>query len=233
MPADSTCNNASEMRFPRPRAWSRARAASSHTLPFPAVPNLRAALVGDLGCFENVAVFPLAQRESSVPFCASSLGDRWREISQYRPNILVAESATLDKFAEYVFHGVWQTPSVDTAVFALTVIGRNPITEEQRLLSWRAFRVPIYELLVDADEGVLAAECEAHEGWHVHHPKLRFELKTGRIIFQKHGLSASPVLSGLTADGLDGVCACGGIAPLLRNVRAQSVEQIRVQAARA
>ncbi|MFZ0592037.1 MAG: hypothetical protein WAM39_16345 [Bryobacteraceae bacterium] len=191
------------------------------------------ALVGDLGCFENVAVFPVAQREPSLSSCASSLGERWREISLYRPNILAADPATLAKFAEYVFCSVWETPSVDTAVFALTVIGRQPMTEEHRLLSWRAFRVPVYELLVDADEGVLAAECEAHEGWHVHHPQLRFDLQTAKIVFQKHGLSASPVPSGLTADGLDGICVCGGVAPLLRNVRAQHVEEIRVQAARA
>jgi hypothetical protein len=158
---------------------------------------------------------------------------RWREVSLYQPNILAAEPPTLAKFAEYVFRGVWETRCIDTAVFALTAVGQQPMTEEQRLLSWRAFRVPVYELLVDGDEGVLAAECEAHEGWHVHHPLLRFDLQTGRIIFQKHGLSASPIPSGLTADGLDGICACGAAAPLLRNVRTQQVEQDRVQAARA
>jgi hypothetical protein len=151
----------------------------------------------------------------------------------YRPNILAAEADTLATFAEYLFRGVGEAPCIDTAVFALTIIGRKPMTEEHRLLSWRAFRVPVYELLIDADEGVLAGECEAHEGWHVYHPQLRFELKTGNIVFQKHGLSASPVPSGLTADGLDGICACGGTTPLLRNVRTQQVEEIRVQAARA
>jgi hypothetical protein len=206
------------MRFPRPWAWSRTRAASSRTLPFPAAPNLRAALLGDLGCFEDVTVFA---------------EHRWREVSLYEPNILAAEPATLAKFAEYVFHGVWENGSIDTAVFAITAIGKQPMTKEHRLVVWRAFRVPIYELLVDTDEGVLAAECEAHEGWHVYHPQLRFELQTGRILFQKHGLAASPIPSGLTADGLDGICACGGTAPLLRNVRRQQAEAIRVQAARA
>lgn len=175
-------------------------------------------MAGDLGYLEDVVAYPEA---------------RWRELFLYRPNVLAAGIDSLAKLAEYVFHGAWDDPSVDTAIFALTAVGQSPISEDQRLHVWRAFRVPIYELLVDVDEGVLAAECEAHEGWHVRHPQLRFELRTGRVIFQKHGLSASPLLTGLTADGLDGVCACGGTAPLLRNVRRQAEETVLIRAARA
>lgn len=198
------------MRFPRPRSWSRARAATSHTLPFPAGPHLRVAAVGEIGRFSGAAAYPQ---------------ERWREVIPYRPNVIAAEPAILTNLAEYIFHGVWESPSVDTAIFPLIMMGQNPMPDEQRERIWRAFRVPVYELLIDADEGVLASECEAYDGWHVRHPQLRFDLKTGRIVFQKHGLWASPIPTGLTADGLDGICACGSESPLLRNVRAVISEQ--------
>lgn len=193
------------MRFPKPSGWSRARAAASRTLPFPAAPHLRLALVGEFGCFPGTATYPQ---------------ERWRDLIPYRPDVIAGEPAILGNLAEYVFHGAWKNPSVNTAIFALIAIGQNPMPDNQRLRIWRAFRVPVYELLIDADEGILASECEAYEGWHLRHPQLRFDLRSGKILFQKHGLWESPLPTGLTADGLDGICACGGEAPLLRNVRA-------------
>jgi len=164
-------------------------------------------------------------RPSSV-FADSRLSD----LFAYEPQILAAPPGTLVRLADYVFHGAWNAASVDTALFALTVLGQTPIAEEQRLLAWRAFRVPLYELLIDLDAGVLAAECEAHEGWHIQHPQLRFDLQAGKIVFQKNGISVVPVCTGLTADGLDGICGCGAAAPLLRNVRLlQRVEQRSVR----
>jgi hypothetical protein len=162
------------------------------------------ALVGEFGWLPGTAIFP---------------HERWRDLIPYRPNVIAGEPGVLANLAEYVFHGAWDDPSVDTAIFSLIGVGHSPMPEAQRLRIWRAFRVPIYELLIDADEGILASECEAYEGWHLRHPQLRFDLRTGKIVFQKHGLSASPIPTGLTADGLDGICACGAEAPLLRNVR--------------
>jgi hypothetical protein len=177
------------------------------------------ALIGEIGCFSETAVYPQ---------------ERWRDLIPYRPNVIAGEPAILANLAEYVFHGAWINPSVDTAIFSLISIGQHPIAEEQRLRIWRAFHAPIYEALIDADEGLLASECEAYEGWHLCHPQLRFDLKTGRIVFQKHGLSARPIPTGLTADGLDGICGCGCAAPLLRNVRPliseQPAEQMFVKA---
>lgn len=202
------------MRFPRPSSWSRARSAASRTFPFPAAPHLRLALVGEFGSFPGTAIYPK---------------ERWRDLIPYEPNIIAGEPDILTNLAEYVFHGAWENPPVDTAIFPLITIGQGPMPEDQRLRVWRAFRVPIYELLIDADEGILASECEAYEGWHLRHPRLRFDLRTGKIVFQKYGLSASPIPTGLTADGLDGICGCGSASPLLRNVRALISEEVEEQ----
>jgi hypothetical protein len=149
----------------------------------------------------------------------------------FQPNILAGETNQLDSFASLVFQGRCDVATLDVAIFAFTMVGRDMISSLQRERLWRAFHVPIYELLVDRDAGVLAAECETHEGWHIRHRQLRFELQTGRIIFQKHGPAASPVSTGLMAGGLDGVCACGDDAPILRNIRPHSAKQTRARAA--
>lgn len=191
------------------------RASSGRSLPFPAGPHLRTALLGDLEHFDAAAAFPEI---------------RWRSLSSFAPQVLAGTTEDLAAFAEGVFQGAWRAPSLDTAVFNLTAIGRNPLTAAQRDKLWRTFRVPVYELLFDREAGVLASECEAHEGWHVRNQQLRFDLQTGAVVFRKNGLAASPLATGLTAAGLDGVCPCGDETGLLRGVRAVESRPLRVKA---
>jgi hypothetical protein len=155
---------------------------------------------------------------------------RWRYLFSFAPQVLAGTTEHLEAFADGVFEGLWQAPALDTAVFNLTTVGHIPITAAQRDKLWRAFRVPVYELLFDGNSGILASECEAHEGWHVRHQQLRFDLKSGAILFRNNGLGSSPLATGLTAAGLDGVCPCGDEAPLLREVRAIESRPLRVKA---
>jgi hypothetical protein len=172
-------------------------------------------LLGEWDCFDAVATYPEI---------------RWRQISSFAPQILAGATDTLQAYADGLFHGKWDLPSLDTAVFNLTAIGNNLITHAQREKLWRAFHVPVYELLFDPDAGLLASECEAHEGWHVRHNQLRFDLQSGIIVFRKNGAFARPVVTGLTAEGLDGICACGDEAPLLRGVKAYQSKPLRARA---
>lgn len=144
---------------------------------------------------------------------------RWREIPSFAPQLLAGELTFLLRLADKVFGQAFEIPSLDTAVFVLTPLGRNPVSAAERDTLWRAFRVPVYELYVDEANTVLASECEAHEGWHLRHARLKFDLQTRQLVFQKHGLAANPLQTGLSADGLDSICACGDDAPLLRHVR--------------
>lgn len=182
------------------------------------MPHLRSALLGPIDCLEQTAVYPEG---------------RWREIGTLPLDILAGTVEQLQSFASKVFRGTLKSPGLTVAVFAFSSAGQEPLNATQREQLWRAFGVPVYELLIDKEAGVLASECETHEGWHVRHRQLRFELSSGRIIFQKHGLAASPVFTGLTASGLDGMCACGDESPLLRNVSLQQVKQRRARAATA
>jgi hypothetical protein len=189
------------------------RASSGRSLPFPAGPHLRTALLGDLDYFDGAAAYPEI---------------RWRSVFSFAPQVLAGTTEDLAAFADGVFHGAWRAPLLDTAVFNLTAVGHEPLTQAQRDKLWRVFRVPVYELLFDREAGVLASECEAHEGWHVRNQQLRFDLQTGAIVFRRNGLAASPLATGLTAAGLDGVCPCGDEAALLRAVRAVESRPLRV-----
>ena len=166
----------------------------------------------------------------SAPFdhVRSYADDRWHEIPSFAPQILAGDVKRLIRISHHIFRGTMTFSSLDRAVFALTRVGQVPIEDDQRERLWRAFQAPVYELYVDEEAGMLAGECEAYSGWHVRHSKLRFDLRTGAILLQKHGLAASPVPTGLTSQGLDGCCACGDPSPLLRNVRSVQAQPILV-----
>jgi hypothetical protein len=53
-------------------------------------------------------------------------------------------------------------------VVVLTGPRHGFLTEQQRDLIWRRWGVPVYEFLTDSAGAVVASECDAHEGLHVH-----------------------------------------------------------------
>jgi hypothetical protein len=46
------------------------------------------------------------------------------------------------------------------------------LSTAERAWLWRAFRVPIFEQIVEPDGELLASECEAHDGLHIEIPGL-------------------------------------------------------------
>jgi hypothetical protein len=82
------------------------------------------------------------------------------------------------------------------AVFVLQSEGDPLLTDAQRDELWELFQVPVYVLLLDADQRVCAYECEAHQGLHLprdSRPPRRMPV----------GLETSP-------------CGCGRPGPRLR-----------------
>ena len=85
-----------------------------------------------------------------------------REAAQFAPEVLVATSEQLLTLNSAI------VPTIKRALVAL-------IRPEERLLSaaerdrlWRAFKVPVFEQIVGMSGELLAAECEAHDGLHLH-----------------------------------------------------------------
>ena len=68
-----------------------------------------------------------------------------------------------------LLHNVWS--DLWTPIFPVVVLtgpAHGSLTEHDRDLIWRRWGVPIYEFLMDSAGNVVASECDAHEGLHIH-----------------------------------------------------------------
>jgi hypothetical protein len=66
-------------------------------------------------------------------------------------------------------------PSLTHSLIVLERPGAARLTEADRELFWRAFRVPVFEQIIGPTGQLLAGECEAHDGLHIEAPGLRIE----------------------------------------------------------
>lgn len=99
--------------------------------------------------------------------------DGWNgEAARHLPCALAAPLEELLRLAET---GI----ELHHAVIVLTSGGESRVAEEDRDLLWSAFGVPVFEQCLGADNELLAAECEAHDGLHVVGGKQEPLLQTG------------------------------------------------------
>jgi len=91
--------------------------------------------------------------------------------------------------------GLFDLPSLNTAIVVLTSLSESPLAPRHRDLLWRVFGVPVFEQLRGTDGAVIARECEVHDGLHMTEslPHLRGEIVTDQ-------------------------CACGAETPRLRSL---------------
>jgi hypothetical protein len=89
--------------------------------------------------------------------------------------------------------GLFDLPSLNTAIVVLTSVDESPLASRHRDLLWRVFGVPVFEQLRGSDGAVIARECEVHDGLHFigSMPHMRGEIVTDH-------------------------CACGAETPRLR-----------------
>ena len=66
-------------------------------------------------------------------------------------------------------------PSLTHALIVLERPGGVRLTDADRELFWRAFRVPVFEQIIGPSGQLLAGECEAHDGLHIEAPGLRID----------------------------------------------------------
>jgi len=88
----------------------------------------------------------------------------------------------------------------------LTSLEDSPLEDHHRDLVWHAFKVPVFEQLRGEHGGIIARECEVHDGLHISEAlttqfssDTSFELmrdpcecgsETPRLIHQRNSLSA-------------------------------------------
>ena len=177
-------------------------AAVSVKLPFPASPELRLAQLSPGPRFDSVAPF--------TP-------ERWFELEAYRPRALAGETADLERLLEQVQFGMLDLTSVDRAVLVLTRYRTRPMSDISRVALWQGFGVPTFELYLGPDNSLLAAECEAREGWHLE-PGVECWSHDGELILDSPGNYG--LRTGLTATVEEAACPCGRTTPRLMNIEA-------------
>jgi hypothetical protein len=173
-------------------------------LPFPASVKLRVAQLSEGPRFDSV-----------VPFTP----ERWLELEAYRPRVLIGDASDLQRLLEQVQLGMFDLSCVDRAIVVLTRYRVAPLRDISRVTLWQGFGVPIFELYLGPDNGVLAAECGAHEGWHLQ-PGAYCSHHNGELILDSPGNYG--LCTGLAATIDDSACPCGQTTSRLMNVEAIS-----------
>ena len=121
------------------------------------------------------------------------------------------------------------------AVVAFTGVRHGALTEADRDLFWRAFRVPVFEQLHGLHGELLAEECEAHEGLHVIGEAAIFERRGQELVATSLLALRTPVLrvlTGLTGEIERGLCPCGRPGERLLNVAAKTQTMRKAAGAR-
>ena len=186
-------------------------------LPFSIAANVRIAQV-------TPTAFPFDSVEIFHPDC-------WHKLETYRPGIVIGTAADLQLLVQVAR---WNPnnrlekrgldlSSVDRAIFVLTEVGGDPLTDVLRVVLWQTFGVPVYEVLTGTGGRVLAAECEAYEGWHIDN-SAEFSVFGDELVFRAPG--QNPVPTGLTGFIETQPCACGR-----RGSRLMSLETFELQEA--
>jgi hypothetical protein len=170
-------------------------------LPFPISPTLRLAQLSAGPRFAEAQPIVL-RRFQNLPLLA--------------PNVLIGCAVDLQRLADQSAAGFIDTSSIDHALVVITHYATYPLTDLVRVTLWQAFGVPIFELYLGLDNGLLCSECEAHEGWHLA-PGVGPEfLGNGELIL--HGEGNSGLRTGIKA-ALDAQpCPCGRPTPRLLEI---------------
>jgi len=113
----------------------------------------------------------------------------------WAPEVLVLPLDLALSLADRKQRGLFDLPSLNTAIVVLTSIDDSLLADHHRDLLWRAFGLPVFEQLRASDGAVIAGECEVHDGLHIVAPRpdLRGEIVTDH-------------------------CACGAETPRLRSL---------------
>jgi hypothetical protein len=185
------------------RSWHKTQ--ETNQLPFPATTSVKTALLGS-SCI-------------AVGGLTTFADGRWRDLCAFGPQALAGSTAVIMRAAAAVFGGELALPTLDCAVFVLTELGTSVLGEADREVFWRAFLVPVFELCVDRSGNLIAAECEAHDGWHLTDPNLEFLSGGTELFIRRRGSPGTEIRTGMKAERARTSCCCGNEAPVIRNIR--------------
>ncbi len=97
-------------------------------------------------------------------------------------------------------------------VVAFTGVRHGLLSQADRDLFWKAYRVPVFEQFLGIGNERIAEECEAHDGLHVIEDEVIIERRAGELVFTPLNGLAYPVLriaAGCTTRPERSLCPCG------------------------
>lgn len=150
-------------------------------------------------------------------------------LSGFRPQVLIGSNAELELLADWSNEGRIDLGSLDRALFVITDCRDVPLRDASRTILWKAFGVPVFELLLGGDGAPVAAECDAHEGWHVE-DGISFSNVNGELWFQRK--REIPQGTGLTGEIADTICPCGRSGYLILNATVDFRDPVRLYLAK-
>lgn len=142
----------------------------------------------------------------------------------YAPEALVAPLDIALWLADQKARGLFDLPSLHTAMVVLTSFDDSPLAEHHRDLLWRAFGVPVFEQLRGWGGAIVAKECEVHDGLHIDGSAAILQLHEDELLVTQFPATpitttSDPIIrvrSGVTGEIVTGICECGAETPRLR-----------------
>lgn len=142
-------------------------------------------------------------------------------IRAWEPDALVVPLNATLLLADQELRGQLKLPSLQTALAVVTRIDDAPLAHHHRELLWRAFEVPVFELLLSWDGAIIARECEVHEGLHIDGDAVIPSVRDGELLLTHLNDSRTPVVlarTGFAAEIIAEQCHCGSASVRLLNL---------------
>ena len=148
---------------------------------------------------------------------------RSETLRQFAPQALAAPGDTIRALAQSIEEGEITWQPLSHALIVFTDLIRGSLSEEDRDYFWRVFQVPIFEQFRGFAGELLAQECEAHNGMHIHVTNAIFSVgPDGQLETSFLGNPRAPLFrlaTNLSARLAPGRCACGQTTPRLLDIR--------------
>jgi hypothetical protein len=144
-------------------------------------------------------------------------------LQSYAPEALVMPLNMALSLADQRQRGLFELPSLRSAVVVLTSLADSPLAVHHRDLLWQAFGVPVFEQLRGWSGAIIAKECEVHDGLHIDDSAAILHLVEDELLVTELAAQGDPVIrarTGLTAEIVTALCECGAETPRLRGLSA-------------
>jgi len=159
----------------------------------------------------------------------------WRRLSSFRPTVLLGYAGPLVEFARFIAD---RRPGPVRFPTRGLVTTAEPLAEQGRQLLREVFRRPVFDRYGTREVGLVAMECDRHEGLHVNAYDLLVELEPAadgpagmyKVLVTKLNEYAMPLIRYELGDLVSGhlrLCSCGRGYPLIDHVTGRQVSVLR------